>query len=74
MKSTIVGVDLAKNLIQVCVFTNNKVHSNTEMTPNGFTDWLANSKQRGRENKGVVANYDNNKAICTTEYFNRRDR
>ena len=42
MKGTIVGVDLAKNVIQVCVFTNNKVHSNTEMTPNEFIDWLAN--------------------------------
>lgn len=36
MNNTIVGVDLAKYLIQVCVFTNNKVHSNTEMTPPEF--------------------------------------
>jgi len=43
MKGTIVGVDLAKNVIQVCVFTNKKVHSNTEMTPNEFTGWLVNS-------------------------------
>lgn len=43
MKDTIVGVDLAKNVIQVCVFTNSKVRSNTEMTPNEFIDWLANS-------------------------------
>lgn len=42
MKSTIVGVDLVKNVIQVCVCTNNKMHSNTEMTPNEFIDWLAN--------------------------------
>jgi hypothetical protein len=35
MKNTIVGVDLAKNAIQVCVFTNKKVRSNTEMTPLG---------------------------------------
>ena len=43
MKGTIIGVDLAKNVIQVCVFTNNKVYSNTEMAPNEFTGWLANS-------------------------------
>ena len=30
---TIVGVDLAKDVIQVCVVTQNKVISNTEMTP-----------------------------------------
>ncbi len=44
MENTIVGVDLAKDVIQVCVFTNKKVRSNTEMTPTEFTDWLANSK------------------------------
>ncbi|MFT5759624.1 MAG: transposase [Alteromonadaceae bacterium] len=43
MKNTIVGVDLAKNIIQVCVYTNKKVHSNTEMTPDEFIAWLANS-------------------------------
>jgi transposase len=43
MKKTIVGVDLAKNVIQVCVFTDKKVRSNTEMTPIEFTEWLANS-------------------------------
>lgn len=44
MNNTTVGVDLAKDVIQVCVFTNNKVHSNTEMTPPEFTDWLASHK------------------------------
>lgn len=44
MENTIVGVDLAKNVIQVCVFTNKKVRSNIEMTPYELTDWLANSK------------------------------
>ncbi|CAK2518464.1 transposase [Vibrio crassostreae] len=44
MKKTIVGVDLAKKVIQVCVYTNKKVRSNTEMTPNEFTLWLASSK------------------------------
>jgi len=44
MENTIVGVDLAKDVIQVCVFTNKKVRSNTEMTPSEFIDFLANSK------------------------------
>ena len=43
MKNTIVGVDLAKDVIQVCVFTNKKVRSNTEMTPSEFTAFLANA-------------------------------
>ncbi len=43
VKNTIVGVDLAKKVIQVCVYTNKKVHSNTEMTPSEFTVWLAKS-------------------------------
>ncbi len=42
MKNTIVGVDLAKDVIQVCVYTN--VRSNTEMTPSDLIDFLANSK------------------------------
>lgn len=44
MENTIVGVDLAKNVIQVCVFTNKKVLSNTEMTPSEFIGFLANSQ------------------------------
>ena len=44
MKNTIVGVDLAKDVIQVCVFTNKKVRSNTEMTPSEFIEFLASSK------------------------------
>jgi hypothetical protein len=32
MKNTIVGVDLAKNIIQVCVYTNKKVHSNSSIS------------------------------------------
>jgi transposase len=31
MKNTVAGVDLAKEVIQVCLCTNNKVHSNIEM-------------------------------------------
>ena len=44
MKSTIVGVDLAKRVIQVCVYANKAVRSNKEMTPNEFTEFLAKSK------------------------------
>jgi hypothetical protein len=36
MKNTTVGVDLAKEVIQVCIYTNNKVQSNTEMTHHEF--------------------------------------
>ncbi len=42
VKKTIVGVDLAKNVIQVCVYSNHKTCSNTEMTSNAFMDWLVN--------------------------------
>jgi transposase len=44
MKNTQVGVDLAKDVIQVCIYSNKKVQSNTEMTPLQFTSWLANYK------------------------------
>ena len=44
MKNTIVGVDLAKDVIQVCVFTNKKVRSNSKMTPLEFMDFLARSQ------------------------------
>lgn len=44
MNKTIVGVDLAKNVIQVCIYRNKKVQSNTEMTPDEFISWLATSK------------------------------
>lgn len=40
MKNTTVGVDLAKNVIQVCVYTNKKVQSNTEMSHHEFLEWL----------------------------------
>lgn len=43
MNNTRVGVDLAKDVIQVCIFTNNKVRSNTEMTPKEFSLWLINT-------------------------------
>ncbi len=44
MKNTTVGVDLAKEVIQVCIYTNNKVQSNTEMTHHEFLTWLFKSK------------------------------
>lgn len=44
MNNTIVGVDLAKEVIQVCVVKRNKVLSNKEMTPSQFTSFLASSK------------------------------
>ena len=44
MNNTRVGVDLAKDVIQVCIYTNNKVLSNTEMIPKEFSLWLINAK------------------------------
>lgn len=45
MKNTIVGVDLAKSVIQVCIVKKNKVISNEELTPQQFMCFLLNSKQ-----------------------------
>ena len=44
MKNTMVGVDLAKGVIQVCTYTNKKVRSNVEMTHHEFLQWLLRSK------------------------------
>ena len=44
MNNTMVGVDLAKEVIQICTYTNNKVRSNEEMTHHEFLEWLFNSK------------------------------
>ncbi|MCF6254260.1 MAG: IS110 family transposase [Thiomicrorhabdus sp.] len=44
MKKTIVGVDLAKKVIQVCVAHNNHIVSNDEMSPEQFTSWLTMAK------------------------------
>lgn len=41
---TTVGVDLAKDVIQVCVVTRRKVISNTEMTPQEFRCFLVKMK------------------------------
>lgn len=44
MYRTRVGVDLAKKVIQVCIYRNKKVQSNIEMTPEAFLSWLINNK------------------------------
>jgi hypothetical protein len=44
MYPTRVGVDLAKKVIQVCVYKNKKVQSNVEMTPEAFLTWLIINK------------------------------
>jgi len=44
MKNTVAGVDLAKEIIPGCLCTNNKVHSNIEMTHREFLAWLFKSK------------------------------
>ena len=44
MYRTKVGVDLAKNIIQVCTLNGKKVTSNVEMSVDEFSSWLAKSK------------------------------
>ena len=44
MYRTKVGVDLAKNIIQVCTLHGKKVTSNVEMSTDEFSLWLAQSK------------------------------
>ena len=44
MNNFIVGVDLAKDVIQVCIFKGKKLQSNKEMTPSNFMEWLINSQ------------------------------
>jgi transposase len=44
MYDTKVGVDLAKEVIQVCLYKGKKVRSNVEMTPNEFQIWLIKQK------------------------------
>ncbi len=44
MYRTKVGVDLAKKVIQVCIYRDKKVLSNVEMTPDEFLCWLINAK------------------------------
>jgi transposase len=44
MYRTKVGVDLAKKVIQVCIYRDKKVLSNEEMTQDEFLCWLINAK------------------------------
>ena len=44
MKNTIAGVDLAKEVIQICIYTHKKVHSNKEVTHREFLSWLFTTK------------------------------
>ena len=44
MNNIIVGVDLAKHVIQVCIVKRNQVISNEEMTTQQFMLWLLNAK------------------------------
>ena len=44
MYRTKVGVDLAKKVIQVCIYRDKKVLSNEEMTPDEFLCWLIAAK------------------------------
>jgi len=44
MKKTIVGVDLAKNVIQVCVVKGSEIVSNDEISSEQFASWLALAK------------------------------
>lgn len=44
MYRTKVGVDLAKKVIQVCIYRDKKVLSNVEMTPDEFLCWLVAAK------------------------------
>ncbi|MFD2177168.1 IS110 family transposase, partial [Veronia pacifica] len=41
--TTIVGVDLAKDMIQVCVVSNSKIEENKALTACQFESWLANT-------------------------------
>jgi len=45
MNDTIIGVDLAKHVIQICVVKSNKVISNKEITATEFSAWLTTSKK-----------------------------
>ncbi|BEU02402.1 IS110 family transposase [Agarivorans sp. OAG1] len=44
LHTTVIGVDLAKDAIQVCVVARQQVLSNKEMTPSQFATWLVKTK------------------------------
>ena len=45
MYNTLIGVDFAKDIIQVCVYANKTVQSNIEMTHHEFLQWLFNTSE-----------------------------
>lgn len=45
MNNTIIGVDLAKHVIQICVVKSNKVESNKEINVAEFSAWLMRRKR-----------------------------
>lgn len=45
MKHSIIGVDLAKEVIQICEVRGGKVISNKEIPARGFASWLATSRK-----------------------------
>lgn len=80
MKSTIIGVDLAKNVIQVCVVTNGKVIMNKELSAQGFASWLASQKKAivvfeacGTSNywKQVALEYDHDARLISAQLVSR---
>lgn len=65
MNNTIVGVDLAKEVIQVCIYTNKKLRSNKEMTISEFLIFLANFKPAIVVFEACsTSNYRKQKASC----------
>ena len=69
MLSTIIGVDLAKKVFQICVYANKKVRSNTEMTPSQFTSWLANTRKSTiLFEAGITSNYWKQKVEALGRY------
>ena len=45
MKHSIIGVDLAKDVIQICEVRGGKVISNKELSASDFGSWLATTKK-----------------------------
>jgi len=62
MKNTIAGIDLVKNIIQICICKNNKVHPNTEMPHREILIWLFKSKS-------MTLIFE---ARCTSNYWKQR--
>ena len=55
MNNTMIGVDLAKEVIRVCIYTNQSVHSNKEMTHDDFLLWLfTTAASHGERTRGLV--------------------